>query len=45
MIELVLGLVICYVCNTIEKERRTLKRVRDAKKKLFMDDRPTYQNV
>lgn len=45
MIELVLGLVICYVCNTIENEMRTLKRVRDAKKKLFTDDRPIYENV
>ena len=45
MIELITGLLICYVCNTLEKERKTLKRVRDAKKELFTDDRPTYENI
>jgi hypothetical protein len=45
MIELILGLLICYVCNVLENERKTLKRVRDAKKKLFTNDRPTYENI
>ncbi|CAB5217687.1 hypothetical protein UFOVP207_17 [uncultured Caudovirales phage] len=45
MIELLTGLLICWICNTLEKERKTLKRIRDAKEKLFSDDRIKYENV
>ena len=45
MIEVILGGFIYYVINTIEKERKALKRVKDANKKLFTDDRPKYINI
>ena len=45
MIELILGGAIYYIINTIEKERKALKRVKDANKKLFTDDRPKYINI
>jgi len=45
MIELILGSLVCYVCNVLEKERKVLKRVKNANKKLFTDDRPKYINV
>ena len=45
MIEVILGGFIYWVIDTIEKERRVLKRVKDANKKLFTDDRPKYINI
>ena len=45
MIELIVGGFIYYMINTIEKERKVLKRVKDANKKLFTDDRPKYINI
>jgi hypothetical protein len=43
MIELILGGFIYWVINTIEKDRKTLKRISEAKKKLFTDDKPKYE--
>ena len=45
MIEAILGGVIYWVISTIEKERKALKRVKNAKKELFTDDRPKYINI
>ena len=45
MIEFLIGIAICYVCNTLEQEYKTLKRLKDAKKKVFPQDRPTYENI
>jgi phage pi2 protein 07 len=45
MLELIIGGFIYYMINTIEKERKALKRVKDANKKLFTDDRPKYINI
>ena len=45
MIELITGLLICYICNVLEKERKQRIRLREAKKKLFTDDRPRYENI
>jgi len=45
MLELIVGGFIYWVISTIEKERKTLKRVKDAKKELFTDDRPKYINI
>ena len=45
MLELIVGGFIYYMINTIEKERRVLKRVKNAKKELFSDDRIKYINI
>ena len=45
MIELITGLLICYACNVLEKERNVLRRVKKAKKELFTDDKPKYINI
>ncbi len=45
MLELIVGGFIYWVISTIEKERKTLKRVKNAKKELFTDDRPKYINI
>ena len=45
MLELIVGGFIYYMINTIEKERKVLRRVKDANKKLFTDDRPKYINI
>ena len=45
MIELIVGGFIYYMVNTIEKDRKALKRVKDANKELFSDDRPKYINI
>ena len=45
MIEAILGGFIYWIIDTIEKERKALKRVKDANKKLFTDDRPKYINI
>jgi hypothetical protein len=45
MIEAILGGFIYWIIDTIEKDRKALKRVKDANKKLFTDDRPKYINI
>ena len=45
MIEMIVGGFIYYVISTIDKERKVLKRVKDANKKLFTDDRVKYINI
>ena len=45
MIELIVGGFIYYMIDTIEKERKVLKRVKDANKKLFTNDSPKYINI
>lgn len=45
MIELIVGGFIYYMISTIEKERKALKRVKDANKELFSDDRVKYINI
>ena len=45
MIELIVGGFIYYMINTIDKERKVLKRVKDANKELFSDDRIKYINI
>ena len=45
MLELIVGGFIYYMISTIEKERKALKRVKNAKKELFTDDRPKYINI
>jgi hypothetical protein len=45
MLELIIGGFIYYMINTIEKERKVLKRVKNANKELFTDDRPKYINI
>ena len=45
MLELIVGGFIYYVISTIEKERKALRRVKNAKKELFTDDRPKYINI
>ena len=45
MLELIVGGFIYYMISTIEKERKVLKRVKNANKKLFTDDRPKYINI
>lgn len=45
MLELIVGGFIYYMINTIEKEKKVLKRVKNAKKELFSDDRPKYINI
>lgn len=42
MIELILGGVIYYVITKIEEERKIKKRLKDAKEKVFPQDRPKY---
>lgn len=42
MIELILGGVIYYVITKIEEERKIKKRLKDAKDKVFPQDRPQY---
>ena len=42
MIEAILGGVIYWVISTIEKERKIKKRLKDAKDKVFPQDRPKY---
>ncbi len=45
MLELIVGGFIYYIVNTIEKERKVLRRVKDANNELFTDDRPKYINI
>jgi len=45
MLELIVGGFIYWVISTIEKERKELKRVKNAKKELFTNDRPKYINI
>lgn len=42
MIELVVGGFIYYVISHIEEERKIKKRLKDAKDKVFPQDRPKY---
>ena len=42
---MIVGGFIYYVISTIDKERKVLKRVKDANKKLFTDDRVKYINI
>ena len=42
MIELIVGGFIYYVINTIEKDRKHMKRVKKMKETYFTDDRPKY---
>ncbi len=45
MLELIVGGFIYYMINTIEKERKVLRRVKNANKELFINDRPKYINI
>lgn len=45
MIELAIGLFICYVCNTLEKDRKQRERVKNMKQTYFTNDKPKYVNV
>lgn len=42
MIEAILGGVIYWVISHIEEERKIKKRLKDAKDKVFPQDRPKY---
>ena len=42
MIELILGGAIYWVISHIEEERKIKKRLKDAKDKVFPQDRPKY---
>jgi hypothetical protein len=45
MIELLTGLLICYVCNVLEKERKQRERIKKMKQTYFTNDKPKYVNV
>lgn len=42
MIYLLLGGLIAWICNSTEKNLRQRQRCREAKEKLFTDDKPKY---
>lgn len=45
MLELIIGAILYYMIVKIDEHRKVLNRVRDAKEKLFSDDRIKYENV
>jgi hypothetical protein len=45
MLELIIGAILYYIILKIEDRRKVLNRVKDAKEKLFTNDRPTYENI
>lgn len=45
MLELIIGAILYYMIVKIDEHRKVLNRVKDAKEKLFTNDRPTYENI
>jgi hypothetical protein len=45
MLELIIGAILYYLVAQIDEHRKVLNRVREANKKLFSNDRPTYKNI
>ena len=45
MLELIIGAILYYMILKIDEHRKVLNRVKDAKEKLFTNDRPTYENI